>query len=419
MIAIAIAIKVEDGARDVLPAGAVGRGREALRDRSSSGRWRTTRAPRPRRLPDLTPRTRASRASGAFLRRWSLDELPQLWNVLRGEMSIVGPRPTLRYQVDQYDEFQRRRLEVLPGVTGWAQVNGPERADLAGADRARRLVRGSPQLLARSRHPRLDVKLLFRPTSIYNDAQGDWGEHEARARPASARAGTPATRAPPGTSSTTTAPAATRAPGSDGDPLDDDGADADEGAVADPDLPGDQRAGADVHVRADAAVVFHDRARVDDGVLAELRVCVDDGAGEYVAALARSAPGRRRLRWHESPAVARTPRRAGGRRLASSRRSTRRRRCRRTRARRPPTELASKAVWALHRDPEKVRPGSARVLIDHGDHLEFAARWNRLDEGLRVPACAEAEDRGAATRARADDTAKHGTRLSSAPGGET
>jgi lipopolysaccharide/colanic/teichoic acid biosynthesis glycosyltransferase len=62
--------------------------------------------------------------SGELLRRYSLDELPNLWNVLRGEMSIVGPRPTLPGQVEAYTEHQRRRLLVRPGITGWAQVNG-------------------------------------------------------------------------------------------------------------------------------------------------------------------------------------------------------------------------------------------------------------------------------------------------------
>jgi len=73
---------------------------------------------------------------GRFLRRYSLDELPNLFNVLRGEMSIVGPRPTLPVQVQQYTERQRGRLAVKPGITGWAQVNGraalpwPERIEL-------------------------------------------------------------------------------------------------------------------------------------------------------------------------------------------------------------------------------------------------------------------------------------------------
>jgi lipopolysaccharide/colanic/teichoic acid biosynthesis glycosyltransferase len=73
---------------------------------------------------------------GRILRRLSLDELPNLINVLRGDMAIVGPRPTIQDQVDRYTERQRRRLEVKPGMTGWAQVNGrltlpwPERIEL-------------------------------------------------------------------------------------------------------------------------------------------------------------------------------------------------------------------------------------------------------------------------------------------------
>lgn len=61
---------------------------------------------------------------GKFIRRSKIDELPQLFNVIRGEMAWVGPRPTVLEQVERYTEFQRRRLEVLPGLTGWAQVNG-------------------------------------------------------------------------------------------------------------------------------------------------------------------------------------------------------------------------------------------------------------------------------------------------------
>lgn len=76
--------------------------------------------------------TRITR-TGALLRRTSLDELPNLINVLRGDMSLIGPRPTLPVQVEQYTERQRGRLAVKPGITGWAQVNG--RASLPWAER--------------------------------------------------------------------------------------------------------------------------------------------------------------------------------------------------------------------------------------------------------------------------------------------
>ena len=80
-------------------------------------------------LDDLVTRT------GRFIRRFKLDELPQLVGVLHGDLSIVGPRATLTQYLDDYDEFQRRRLEVRPGLTGWAQVNG--NVALAADDRIR------------------------------------------------------------------------------------------------------------------------------------------------------------------------------------------------------------------------------------------------------------------------------------------
>ncbi|MGH8900417.1 MAG: sugar transferase [Egibacteraceae bacterium] len=108
-------------------------------DRSGHGgqvfaiaKFRTMRAPR---HPDESDAERTPRL-GSLLRATSLDELPQLWNVLRGDMSLIGPRPTLPEQVVHYSARQRRRLEVLPGMTGYAQVKGrnslpwPERIEL-------------------------------------------------------------------------------------------------------------------------------------------------------------------------------------------------------------------------------------------------------------------------------------------------
>ena len=115
--------------------------------------------------------SRITRA-GRILRKLSLDELPQLWNVVRGEMSVIGPRPTLRYQVEQYDERQRRRLDVKPGITGWAQVNG--RASLPWADRIELDV-----WYVEHRSPLLDLKILARtPRALfrgtYKGETGGW-----------------------------------------------------------------------------------------------------------------------------------------------------------------------------------------------------------------------------------------------------
>ena len=111
--------------------------------------------------------------TGRILRRLSLDELPQLWNVIRGEMSVVGPRPTLRYQVERYTAKQRRRLEVKPGITGWAQVHG--RASLPWEERIELDV-----WYVEHRSPRLDLKILARtPFALfggtYKGATGGWG----------------------------------------------------------------------------------------------------------------------------------------------------------------------------------------------------------------------------------------------------
>ena len=88
---------------------------------------------------------------GRALRRLSLDELPQLINVLSGQMSLVGPRPGLPYQVEQYNETQRRRLQVRPGLTGWAQVNGRNLIDWAERRPGRRQPDRTKGVLAAAR----------------------------------------------------------------------------------------------------------------------------------------------------------------------------------------------------------------------------------------------------------------------------
>ena len=170
LVAAALAIKLDDGGPVFYRQRRVGRdGREfellKLRtmivgaEQQGAG-WAVNRG---------DPRiTRVGRA----LRRLSLDELPQLWNVVRGEMSLIGPRPTLAYQVESYSARQRRRLEVRPGVTGWAQIHG--RATLPWEERIELDL-----WYVENRSPWIDLKILLKtPRALlggtYKGETGGW-----------------------------------------------------------------------------------------------------------------------------------------------------------------------------------------------------------------------------------------------------
>ncbi len=118
---------------------------------------------------------------GRALRRLSLDELPQLWNVVRGEMSLIGPRPTLSYQVEQYTPRQRKRLDVKPGITGWAQIHG--RASLPWDERIELDV-----WYVENRSPSVDARILLRtPRALlggtYKGETGGWRGRDAPKKP--------------------------------------------------------------------------------------------------------------------------------------------------------------------------------------------------------------------------------------------
>jgi lipopolysaccharide/colanic/teichoic acid biosynthesis glycosyltransferase len=114
-----------------------------------------------------TPREYTTRV-GAWLRRWGLDELPQLWNVVQGSMSLVGPRPTLPEQVARYGPFERQRLQVRPGLTGWAQIHG--RNALPWSERIELDV-----WYARHRTLWLDVRILLRTPRALLGGMGTYG----------------------------------------------------------------------------------------------------------------------------------------------------------------------------------------------------------------------------------------------------
>ena len=107
--------------------------------------------------------------TGRLLRRFSLDELPNLVNVLRGDMAIVGPRPTVQEQVDRYTDRQRRRLEVKPGITGWAQVNG--RTSLSWPERIELDV-----WYVEHRSMRLDIRILTKTARMLATGHGLYSE---------------------------------------------------------------------------------------------------------------------------------------------------------------------------------------------------------------------------------------------------
>ncbi len=110
--------------------------------------------------------------TGRWLRRTSLDELPNLWNVIRGEMSVVGPRPTLPSQVEQYTERQRLRLAVAPGITGWAQIHG--RASLTWPERIELDI-----YYVEHRSLALDLKILARTVGTLTGGEGLYHDDES------------------------------------------------------------------------------------------------------------------------------------------------------------------------------------------------------------------------------------------------
>lgn len=112
----------------------------------------------------LPPKKRITKV-GAFLRKTSLDELMQLFNILNGTMSIVGPRPTLPYQVERYNETQKRRHEMRPGITGWAQVNG--RNDLTWTEKIEYDVEYIDKFSLW-----MDIKILFKTVAVVFKREG-------------------------------------------------------------------------------------------------------------------------------------------------------------------------------------------------------------------------------------------------------
>ena len=169
----ACAIKLEDRGPGVLPPDARS---AAARSRFEMLKLRTMTSTPTRSAATASSRraTRASRASARCCGAPPIDELPQLWNVLRGEMSLVGPRPVPLPHLERYDERQRRRLEVRPGLTGWAQIHGraslpwPERIELDVWYVEHRSLALDARILART------AGVLLRRDFVYRGEAGGW-----------------------------------------------------------------------------------------------------------------------------------------------------------------------------------------------------------------------------------------------------
>jgi lipopolysaccharide/colanic/teichoic acid biosynthesis glycosyltransferase len=176
LVGIAIAIRLEDGGPVFFTQTRVGRDGKPFRV------WKFRSLSEEPDDPGEAARyvTRA----GSFLRRWGLDELPQLWNVLLGDMSLVGPRPVPADQVARYGPHERQRLAARPGLTGWAQVHGrnalpwPKRIDYDAEYVKRRSLRLDARILA------LTPRTLFSGKGVYGtDRVNDvFGNSDVRER---------------------------------------------------------------------------------------------------------------------------------------------------------------------------------------------------------------------------------------------
>ena len=169
----ACAIKLEDGGPVLFRQVRLGRGGGALRDPQAAHDDRRRREPCAATAWSRPSDPRITRI-GALLRRTAVDELPQLWHVLRGDMSLVGPRPVPPPHLERYDERQRRRLEVRPGLTGWAQIHGraslpwPERSSSTSGTSSTARWRSMRSILART------AGVLLRRDVVYRGEAGGW-----------------------------------------------------------------------------------------------------------------------------------------------------------------------------------------------------------------------------------------------------